>query len=117
MTGFLTFFASCSGSSLFTILPTWYQYLPSKTVNHHCTPTLNSITDAWLIVAAIIDILLRIAALAAIAFVIYGGILYTTSQGSPDQTSKAKSTIINALIGLALSVSASLVVAFLVGQF
>jgi len=107
----------CPGS-FFGILPTWYSYLPSQTDTFgHCTPQILGLDDIWLIVAAIIEILLRIAAIAAVAMVIYGGIQYTTSQGSPEATSKAKSTIINALIGLALSVIAASLVAFLAGSF
>jgi hypothetical protein len=115
----LSFFAtSCSGSSLFGIFPTWYEYLPSTNdANGHCVPSIGSITDIWLIVAAIIEILLRLAALAAVAIIIYGGIMYSTSQGSPEETSKAKSTIVNALIGLTLSISAAVIVAFIAGSF
>jgi len=49
----------------------------------------------------------------AIAFVIYGAIQYIASQGSPDATSKAQSTIINALIGLAITIVAITFVSFL----
>lgn len=113
MTPILTLFAkSCSDPKLFSLLPTWYEYLPRT----NCAPALHSITDVWLIVAAITEILLRIATLAAIAFVIYGGILYATSQGG-DQTTQARNTIVNALIGLVLSISAGLIIAFLATRF
>jgi hypothetical protein len=117
----LNIFASsgppCSGS-FFGIFPTWYEYLPSQNdYNGHCQPQLASLTDIWLILAAIIEILLRVAAIAAVAMVIYGGIQYTTSQGSPEATAKAKSTIINALIGLAFATIAATLVAFLAGSF
>jgi ABC-type Fe3+ transport system permease subunit len=106
--------AHCSGSPLFDILPSWYEFLPKTTsITGQCQPSLGSIADVWLIVAAIIEILLRVAALAAVVFVIYGGVMFSTSQGSPEQTSKARTTIINALIGLLLAVSASLLVGFL----
>jgi ABC-type Fe3+ transport system permease subunit len=106
--------AHCSGPSLFDILPTWYEFLPKVTgANGVCQPSLSSLADIWLVVAAIIEILLRVATLAAVIFVIYGGVMFSTSQGSPDQTSKARTTIINALIGLLLAVSASLLVGFL----
>ena len=54
-----------------------------------------------------------IAGIVAIGFVVYGGILYVTSQGSPDQTQKAQSTIQNALIGLVIAMIAVAVVSFL----
>ncbi len=112
----LQFFSStqgCPGPSIFTILPTWYEFLPKTSIKGACSPALTSISDIWLIVAAIIEILLRVATLAAVVFVIIGGVSYTTSQGSPEQTAKARSTIINALVGLLISVSASLLVGFM----
>lgn len=110
--------ATCPGPSLFDIFPTWYEYLPKAVnVQNQCVPSIQHLTDIWLIVAAVIEIMLRLSALVAVIFVIYGGVMYTTSQGSPDQTSQARSTIINALIGLVLSMSAAVLVAFLAESF
>ena len=107
-----------SQSSAFLGFPYWYSYLPGVyTTDGHCSPQLTNLANVWLIVMAIIEILLRIAALAAVAFVIYAGITYTTSQGDPDATSRAKGTLVNALLGLAIAVMASAVVAFLAGRF
>lgn len=66
-----------------------------------------------LIALSIIDILLRVAALAAVVFVIIGGIKYTTSQGSPDGTKSALNTILNALIGLVIAMAATALVMFI----
>jgi hypothetical protein len=63
-----------------------------------------------LIGLAILDDLIRIAALVAVGYVIYGGIQYVTSQGSPDATGKAQQTIINALIGVVLATLAASIV-------
>jgi ABC-type Fe3+ transport system permease subunit len=103
---------TCSGykTSSFLLFPTWYEYLKP---NSNCQPTITSLNDIWLIVAAIIDILLRVAAILAVGFIIYGGIKYTTSQGSPEQTNSAKNTILNAVIGLVIAVVASVVVSFI----
>jgi ABC-type Fe3+ transport system permease subunit len=111
----LTFFAAaCKAPGLFLgIFPTWYQYIVDPST---CQPAFKSLSDVWLIVAAIIDILLRLASVVAVIFVIYGGIMFTTSQGSPDQTKQARNTVINALIGLAISVTASIFIGFLAGQ-
>jgi ABC-type Fe3+ transport system permease subunit len=110
---FVQFAAATCSTKLFDILPTWYEYLPQV----NCQPTFKSLSDIWLILAAIIEILLRLAALAAVAFVLYGGIMFTTSQGSPDQANQARTTVINALIGLAIAVTASIFVAFLADKF
>ena len=112
-------------SSSFFGFPHWYEYLPGvwTAINPTnpksqlvCSPRLDDLTNAWLIVAAIIEILLRIAALVAVAFVIYGGINYVTSQGEPDATGRAKNTLVNALVGLAVSVMAAAIVAFIAGN-
>lgn len=116
---FTVFASSCAGPKLFEIFPTWYEYLPkgASASGSTCSPALTSLSDVWLIVAAVIEILLRLASLAAVGFVLYGAILFITSQGSPEQTTQARNTIINALIGLAIAVSASIVVAFLAVSF
>jgi hypothetical protein len=108
---------TCKGGDFFGLLP-WYYYLPSSDLD---APTcsirnfnfLGSHSDLPLVLLAIVDDLLRIAGLVAIAFVIVGAIRYTTSQGNPDDTAKAQSTIINALIGLAFATVAVGIVSFL----
>jgi hypothetical protein len=82
-----------------------------------CTPAITQLTDVWLIVAAVIEILLRLAALAAVALVLYGGVQYITSQGDPGKTKQARGTIVSAVIGLLISVSAATIVTFVAGQF
>lgn len=111
------FGAACLGGD-FLGFPKWYKYLNGITdpKTHLCSPELSSINDIYLIVAAVIEMLLRIGTLMAVGFVIYGGIQYITSQGEPDKTSKARVTIINALVGLAISLVAAAAVAFFAGS-
>jgi hypothetical protein len=98
----------------FLSFPTWYEYLDGKLDgNNTCIPTISGLNEAWLIVAAVIEILLRFAALAAVAAIIYGGFQYTTSQGDPDKTARAKGSLVNALVGLAISVMAAAIVTFI----
>ncbi len=97
-------------------LRTWYHYLHTdKSCNIDKFNVLGGTgaSDFLLIALALVDDMLRIAGLVAIVFIIYGGILYVTSQGSPDQTQKAQSTIQNSLIGLIIAVLAVAVVSFL----
>lgn len=109
---------SCSfNSSPFLNFPHWYTYLNGvKDDNGICVPAVHALSDIWHIVAAVIEILLRVAAIAAIAMIIYGGISYTMSQGEPEKTGQAKNTIVNALIGLAVAIMASFIIAFLAGS-
>jgi hypothetical protein len=98
-------------------LPPWYKYLGGVMTNYGCVPQVQQLSDVWLIGAAIIEILLRIAALGAVIFVIVGGVQFMTSHGDPGATKKARETVINALIGLVIAVAATAVVTFIAGRF
>lgn len=108
------FAASCTGGGFFG-LPTWYSFLPGITdpTTHQCIPQFTNINDTWLVVAAIIEILLRIAAIIAVVMVIIGGVTFTTSQGNPEEAAKARNTLIYAMIGLLVSISAAVLVTFI----
>lgn len=81
------------------------------TQNSTCTGS--GINSIWLIALAIFEDLLRVAGVVTIAFVIYGGIRFTLSQGEPENTRAARSTIINALIGMAIALIAAASVSFI----
>ena len=112
----LTYFAGpaadCKTSGLLGF-PHWYEYIAKPPT---CQPAFTSLSDVWLIGAAILEILLRVAAIAAIIYIIYGGVTYVTSQGEPDKTQKAKMTIINALAGLVVAISSTAIVAYIAGR-
>ena len=114
------------GSGDFLGLPKWWAYLhgqmvpldPSNTgAGYTCLPQIDSLTDIWLIVAAVIEAMLRIAALLAIGFIVYGGIQYISSQGEPGKTQEARQTIINALVGLVIAIASATVVTYVAGRF
>ena len=113
---------SCTPSSAsFYGFPTWYAYLPSKyqlsSRGLTCSPTIKSISDVWLIVAAAIEILLRLAGIAAVFMILYGGVRYTTSMGNPEETASARRTIIYSLIGLLIAISAAFLITFVATTF
>lgn len=109
------------GAYKFFRLTPWYQYLTGKYDELGvCIPQIIVETspgvernDIWLIVLAIIDSLLKVSALVAIGFVIYGGIQFTISQGEPDKTNEARNTIINALVGMVIALTAAMIVSFI----
>ncbi|HEY1645187.1 MAG TPA: pilin [Candidatus Saccharimonadales bacterium] len=113
------FAAACTKTSNLFAFPNWYEYLSctSATSPSPGSPQFTSLSDVWLIVAAVIEILLRVAALIAVGIVIYAGIQYTTSQGNPEQTSRALNTIIYAAIGLALCILSAVIVTFIARSF
>ena len=122
----LTRFAvACPGGS-FLGFPTWYEYLDGKmitlsnadgTTTNQCLAQITKLGDVWLILAAVIEILLRVSALVAIGFIIYGGITLIASEGQPDRTAKSIKLLISAAIGLAISVGSAVIVAFIAGRF
>ena len=113
------FAAGCSTPNFFKF-PSWYTYLGSRmevsSATNRCE--LRDLTNQEfiqsipLIFLAFVDIALRIAALVAIGYVIWGGIQFVIAQGESDKTKKARQTVINALIGLVIALVATAVVTF-----
>ena len=58
---------------------------------------------------------LAIAGIVAVIFVVVGGIKYTLSSGNPQEASKAKDTILYAIIGLVVVMSAFVIVRVVTG--
>ena len=114
--------APCGGGD-FLGLPKWYKYLKSQqyqdglTGAPNCSPVLSGFNDVWKIVAAVIELLTRLATLIAIGFVVYGGVTYVISQGNPDKTKQALKTVINALVGLVITIISTAVVSYIAGRF
>jgi hypothetical protein len=125
VTTLLTSFAATCNDSSFFGLPKWYKYL--KTIEPDlgkgfgggktCVAQINNINDIWLILLAVIEMLLRVGALVAFVFIIIGGVHYISSQGEPEKLKKALGTVINAAIGLAICLSAVVIINFLAGKF
>ncbi len=126
--------SACDNSNILNF-PTWYKYLdvgeekqivggtekviddcaiigPVNTEGEHAGE-LNTQAVVGRVSLAVIEILLRIAALVSVAFVIKGGFNYITSQGEPENTKSARQTITNSLIGLVISLVATGAVAFI----
>lgn len=110
---------ACRGGNFFG-LRTWFHYLPNENFDDKCDiakftflPGGDDNSDVPLVLLAIVDDLLRIAGMVAVGFVIVGAIQYISSQGSPDKTAQAQSTIINALIGLAIAIISVAFVSFM----
>lgn len=63
----------------------------------------------------VVEMMMHIAAYAAAVFIIVGGFKYMTSMGSADKSVGARKTIMNASIGLIISMIAITVVSYIVG--
>jgi len=109
-------------STVFLGFPTWYEYLQGTKVpvnggGTECRPFVSGPDGIWLIVAAIIEILLRLSAILAVGYLVWGGIRFTMSAGSPNSINDARNTIVNALVGLVIVITAARIVGFLAGEF
>ena len=95
-------------------MPTWYRGLndddcnivgPGQT-NPATGETLDLAGFIWRIALNIIEIGLFIAGFVAVFFLIYGGFQFLTGGANPGQIEKARVTMLNAVIGLAISMGA-----------
>ncbi len=93
--------------------PTWYKYLDPHVVSGVCAVDFKFPDSLPLVALAVVDILLRVAALVAVGYVIFGGVKYTISQGEPQALADARSTIIGSLVGLAIATIATALVSFI----
>lgn len=108
----------CGKNSLFLgIFPTWYKYLDFTESCKVDIDFASNPAELLKIGLAIIDILLRFGGLVAFGFIIYGGFKFITSQGEPEGVKDAKTTIMNALIGVVIVTLASGIVVYVAGRF
>lgn len=101
----------------FLTIPPWYRGLTDDQCNIK-TPGSTSAdlqNFVWTIVLNIIEIMLHLAGYVAIFFIIFGGFKYMTSAGSADGMTKAKGTIMNAVIGLVISIMSIAIVNVVAG--
>ena len=116
MLDFITQFAAPCATKGISIVPSWYKYIEGTEVDGVCELTFVFPNDIGLILLALVEILLRLGAIVAVGFIIYGGFMYMTSQGEPDKANNARQTLINAIIGLVLAIFATGIVAFIGAQ-
>ncbi|HET6746691.1 MAG TPA: hypothetical protein VFH06_01140 [Candidatus Saccharimonadales bacterium] len=63
----------------------------------------------------IIEVMLQLVGYIAVGYIIAGGFKYLTSTGSPDDIVKARKTILNAVIGLIISIFSIAIVNIVAG--
>lgn len=104
--------AACTPGSGGNILgfPTWYKYLEGETVAGKCSVVMNFPDDIGAILLAVFEIILRLGAVVAVGFVIYAGFQLILAQGDSERVKGARSTIINAMIGLVITIFATAIV-------
>ena len=61
----------------------------------------------------VINILVYVAGALSVVFIIVGGIMFITSAGNPEQTKRARNTLLYAVVGLLISIVAFALVNFI----
>ena len=110
--------ASCSQG--FLGFPAWYRGLTINDTDcdivspdgQNGNPTISNFI--WHIVLNVLECVMLLAGYVSVGFILYGGFLFLLSQGSADAMVKARTTILNAVIGLIISLLAVGVVNFIV---
>ena len=73
-------------------------------------------TDPRVMIARIVQIILGFLGIIAVGLIIYGGFLWMTSNGNEEQISRAKKTLINAVIGLIIILASFGIVSFILAS-
>lgn len=83
-----------------------------------CTDLNNTANKNDLMAQAntIINVVIGVIGFVAVAFIIFGGMQYTTSAGDPGKVKKAKDTILYGIIGLVVSMLAYAIVNFVLAN-
>jgi hypothetical protein len=68
------------------------------------------------IMSAIVDTLVIFAAVVAVIAIIIGGYQYITSAGNPEKAAQAKNTLLYAIIGLIVVMSAYIIIRFIANR-
>ena len=113
-----TFKSGDGCTATFLTFPAWYDGLPRDGC---AIQSPQGDSDAvggfvWLIVLNIIEIVLQLIGYAAAGFIIFGGFKYVTSVSSADKSAAARKTILNAIIGLAISFLSVVIVNLISGN-
>lgn len=98
--------------------PHWWKYINTGEMDGYgnCTPKVPIPGGVWAIGFAIIDMLLYLAGIVAIVSIIISGVMYVTSAGNTEKATSARKRIVNSLVGLAIVLSASVVVSYIGGR-
>lgn len=77
-------------------------------------PTGTATGDLAQVILRIINYVLAIVGIVALAYLVYGGFMYITSAGNEDKVEAAKQIIINAVIGIVVIGVAAAIVNFVI---
>lgn len=90
-------------------LRAWYDGIPAICENKQPESEEEIRQMIWMIVLNIVTLVLQVVGYVAVGFVIWGGYLYMLARGDASKVASGKKTITNALIGLVICMTASLI--------
>lgn len=108
--------AACTGGNILTI-PPWYKGLqdPNNCKSLVGPDAVGGLSNyIWKIVLNIVEIMLHLVGYICVAFIIYGGFIFMTAGGS-DGAARGRTTLLNAVIGLVISVASIAIVNVVTG--
>lgn len=77
-----------------------------------CETNLPNVAASGAQLRTILQIVMGVLAAIAVLMITIGGFRYVISEGNPESTKKARSTILYALVGLVVAISAEVIVTF-----
>jgi hypothetical protein len=104
--------------SPFLGMPPWFRGLvkvdggqcvvisPNSPDPENSSKTIDVAGFIWRVALNVIEIGLFLAGYAALGFILFGGFMFLTGGANPGQTEKARVTLLNAIIGFAISTAA-----------
>lgn len=108
-----------AGSSALTLLPPWYKGLECTDKNVVSPPKDQGGLQPMIfkIVLNIIEALLYIVGYITLGMIIWGGFKYMLGGDNPGKVEAAKKTIVNAIIGLIISIFSIIIINVVGGAF
>lgn len=106
--------ANASCNTRFLGIPAWYDGLTNDSCDIVSPSEAGGLsTFIWHIALNIVQMALFVAGYICVAFIIYGGFLFLIGNGQPETVAKARKSIIDACIGLVISMASVAIVAFI----
>ena len=99
---------SCNPNATFLGIPAWYRGLVDsnceiKKISEKDSGGISLNTFIWTVVLNLADGLFRVAGVIATGFIVWAGFQYMIAQGSSSKVAAAKTTLVNAIIGLIIA--------------
>lgn len=104
---------SCDNEKNILGVPTWYKYLPGEEISGKCRPVVEDLNASLPIGLALIEASLTLAGIVAVIMVFMGGFKYVLAQGESDKAASGRKTVLNAMIGLVITILATRVISYI----